>query len=273
MSFVLRVKWLTTLWCQTAHAWLFMYAGTCQRCAIAKRQWGPGQQPSSTAAWQAALALGWPLPPPGCPHSLTSLAWQQQPNKLRAPQSSHRSMGMFFTAPTPLPYSLWSLWSVCCTQTHPHVKWNLVVVYLGVWRNIHRLACSLHQLCCLLISVGDEYRGADLLVGWVKNALKSWHCFVARVGAWCILQSQLQFSKRSSKTWANCWSPHSEHTLMCFKSPEPSRFLGEKRDVLLDLDVPCGEHTPQPCRPSVNWIWWPSETLCHTCLHLPDQQG
>lgn len=48
-------------------------------------QSGPGQQPHSTAAWQAALALGWPLPPPGRPHSLTSLAWQERPNKLRAP--------------------------------------------------------------------------------------------------------------------------------------------------------------------------------------------
>lgn len=168
MSFVQRVKWLTTLWCQTAHAWLFMYAETCQRCAIAKRQWGPGQQPSSTAAWQAALALGWPLPPPGCPHSLTSLAWQQQPNKLRAPQSSHRSMGMFFTAPTPPIYSLWSLWSVCCTQTHPHVKWNLVVV----WRNIHKLACSLHQLCCLLTSVGDEYSGCRSAGGSGQKSFK-----------------------------------------------------------------------------------------------------
>lgn len=146
MFSVLHVKWPTALWCKTAHAWLFMYAETCQRCDIAEQQWGPGQQPSSTAAWQAVVALGWPLSPPSCPHSLTSLAWQQQPNKLRAPQSSHRSMGMFFTVPTPPPHSLWSLWSLCCTQTHPHVKWNLIVVYVGIWRNIHKLACSLHQL-------------------------------------------------------------------------------------------------------------------------------
>lgn len=160
MFSVLRVKWPTAFWCKTAHAWLFMYAETCQRCAIAEQQWGPGQQPSSTAAWQAVVALGWPLSPPSCPHSLTSLAWQQQPNKLRAPQSSHRSMGMFFTVPTPPPHSLWSLWSLCCTQTHPHVKWNLIVVYIGIWRNIHKLACSLHQLGFLLIHVDDEYSGS-----------------------------------------------------------------------------------------------------------------
>lgn len=49
---------------------------------------GPGLQPHSTAARQAALALGWPLPPPGRPHSLTSLAWQERPDKLRASWSS-----------------------------------------------------------------------------------------------------------------------------------------------------------------------------------------
>lgn len=54
-------------------------------CAVPGFQSGPGRQPYSTAAWQAALALGWPLPPPGRPHSLTSLAWQERPNKLRAP--------------------------------------------------------------------------------------------------------------------------------------------------------------------------------------------
>lgn len=81
-------------------------------------QRGPGQEPWSTATWQAVLALGWPLPPPGCPHSLTSLAWQQQPNKLRAPQSSHRSMGMFFTAPTPL----FMVIMVCVVHKHTHMS-------------------------------------------------------------------------------------------------------------------------------------------------------
>lgn len=239
MSFVQRVKWLTTLWCQTAHAWLFMYAETCQRCAIAKRQWGPGQQPSSTAAWQAALALGWPLPPPGCPHSLTSLAWQQQPNKLRAPQSSHRSMGMFFTAPTPLPYSLWSLWSVCCTQTHPHVKWNLVVVYFGVQRNTHKLACSLHQLCCLLICVGDEYSGCRSAGGLGQKCFKIMTLLCCMCGCTMHAAFTITVLKKVSKNRANCWSPHSEHTLMCFKSPERSQFLG----LVLHLDVLRGEHT------------------------------
>lgn len=36
-------------------------------------QSGPGLQSHSKAAWQAALAFGWPLPPPGRPHSLTYL--------------------------------------------------------------------------------------------------------------------------------------------------------------------------------------------------------
>lgn len=56
-------------------------------------QSGPGLQSHSKAAWQAALAFGWPLPPPGRPHSLTSLAWQEQPNKLRASWSSQHFHG------------------------------------------------------------------------------------------------------------------------------------------------------------------------------------
>lgn len=134
-------KWTTKLWCNCGHAWLFMHAETCQSCATAEPRWGPGQEPWSTAAWQAALALGWPLPPPGCPHSLTSLAWQQQPNKLRAPQSSHRSMGMFFTAPTPL----FMVIMVCVLYTNTptcQLKSTKAGVHLGVWRNIK----SLHVL-------------------------------------------------------------------------------------------------------------------------------
>lgn len=76
--------------------------------------------------------------------------------------------GNVFYCPQPPPYSLWPLWSVCCTQTHPHVKWNLVVV----WRNIHKLACSLHQLCCLLISVGDEYSGCRSAGGSGQKCFK-----------------------------------------------------------------------------------------------------
>lgn len=140
-------------------------------------QQGPGQEPC-TAAWQAVLALGWPLPPPGCPHSLTSLAWQQQPNKLRAPQSSHRSMGMFFTAPTPL----FMVIMVCVLYTNTptcQMKSTKAGVHLGVWGNIHKLACTLHQLACLLIHVNTVE--VDLVVIWVKNAWKLWHCFVAFV--------------------------------------------------------------------------------------------
>lgn len=158
-------------WCQTAHAWLFMYAETCQRCAIAKRQWGPGQQPSSMAAWQAALALGWPLPPPGCPRSLTSLAWQQQPNKLRAPQSSHRSMGMFFTAPTPTLLFMVIMVCVLYTNTPTCQIKSRCCLLRGLKKHTQACMFFTSTLASLSTSVMNTV-GADLVVVWVKNALK-----------------------------------------------------------------------------------------------------
>lgn len=225
MSFVQRVKWLTTLWCQTAHAWLFMYAETCQRCAIAKRQRGPGQQPSSPAAWQAALALGWPLPPPGCPHSLTSLAWQQQPNKLRAPQSSHRSMGMFFTAPNPHP-TLYGHYGLCAVHKHTHMSNEISLLSEGTYTSLHVL--YINCVASLSLSVMNIV-GADLLVGRVKNALKSWHCFVACVGARCMLQSQLQFSKKASKNLSKLLKPTLWTHVNVLQKPRTSTVFGWKK--------------------------------------------
>lgn len=83
-------------------------------------QSGAGLQPHSTAAWQAALALGWPLPPPGRPHLLTSLAWQERPNKLRASWSSQYFHGKpFFFNYTPFYFS--HCWCMCCTQTNSYM--------------------------------------------------------------------------------------------------------------------------------------------------------
>ncbi len=85
-------------------------------CAVPQLQSGPGRQPRSTAAWQAALALGWPLPPPGRPHSLTSLAWQERPNKLRAPWSSQHFHGNIFSHR--LPFSVFKSYGVCAVHRH-----------------------------------------------------------------------------------------------------------------------------------------------------------
>ena len=69
----------------------------------------PASQHSSLAG---SVALGWPLPPPGCPHSLTSLAWQQRPNKLRASFSSQLlPWELFFFSP-PLSFSQFSVCAV-----------------------------------------------------------------------------------------------------------------------------------------------------------------
>lgn len=99
----------------------------------------PGQQASSsnTAAWQTAVALGWPLPPPGCPHSLTSLAWQQQANKLRVPQHSLQFHGnisilpnaffpfYFFIFAFCFPLNFWV--NLQHSNTWPHVNTHLSV--------------------------------------------------------------------------------------------------------------------------------------------------
>lgn len=89
-------------------------------------QSGPGLQSHSKAAWQAALAFGWPLPPPGRPHSLTSLAWQEQPNKLRASWSSQHFHGNIPPPPPPPPLSLVSVVYELCTNTRPHKHWHLL---------------------------------------------------------------------------------------------------------------------------------------------------
>lgn len=185
-------KWPRKLWCKCAHAWLFMYAEICQSCATAEPQWDPGQEPWGTAVWQAVLALGWPLPPPGCPHTLTSLAWQQQTNKLRAPQSSHRSMGMFFTAPTPL----FMVIMVCVLYTNTptcQMKSTEAGVHLEAWRNMHKLACTLHQFGCPFIHANDEYNGNRFRGGLGQKCMK----IVRPFGCICVPSQFLR--KKSQK--------------------------------------------------------------------------
>lgn len=78
--------------------WLMRGSGACRvpSCSRGDVQLRSSAPACRTAAWQAALALGWPLHPPGCPHSLTSLTWQEQPNKLRASWSSQLFHGNIF---------------------------------------------------------------------------------------------------------------------------------------------------------------------------------
>lgn len=156
-------------WCKCAHAWLFMYVETCQSCATAEPQWGSGQEPWSPAAWQAVLALGWPLPPLCCPHSLTSLGWQQQPNKLRAPRSSHHSKGMFFTAPP----KRFMVIMFCVVHKHPNVKCNLPKLAFNEksYTSMYFTSTWLPPYPYKIINI----MGVDLVLFWVKNAWIFWY--------------------------------------------------------------------------------------------------
>lgn len=111
-------KWPTKLWCKCAHAWLFMYAETCQSCATA----GPWARvlkysnlAGSTGSWLTSASTRLP----SLSHLISLTAATKQIEGTTELTPFH---GNVFYCPHPTFYGHYGL---CCTQIHPHVKWNL----------------------------------------------------------------------------------------------------------------------------------------------------
>lgn len=193
---------------------------------------------------------------------------------------------------------------VCVLYTNTptcQMKSTKAFVHLGVWRNVQKLACTLHQLGCLLIHVNDEYRGSRLGGGLGQKCMKivTLICCICVHSACC---NQNFFLRKYHKSLGKLFKP----TLQYVNVPQLHRILTDCLESSMH-SIQCECCSLKPLQLLFEWVlrrkkrpcawpwcsmWWiythfhvdpegavchglqkwlfsvTLKHLCHTCLHL-----